>query len=80
MPEHPSVSVSYVVKGFLDEIYATVVVRLHHSDAFEQDELWRYAADFKTNAGKQLGIGNCSARTFPRSLARQWGQVQIIDI
>ena len=23
---------------------------------FQQDELWRYAADFKTNAGKQLGI------------------------
>ena len=43
--------------SFLDEIYATPVVRLHHhSDAFEQDELWRYAADFKTNTGKQLGV------------------------
>ena len=31
-------------------------MRLHHSDAFAQDELWCYAADFKTNAGKQLGI------------------------
>ena len=30
--------------------------RPHHRDAFEQDELWRYAADFKTHAGKQLGI------------------------
>lgn len=26
------------------------------SDAFEQGELWRFAADFKTNAGKQLDI------------------------
>ena len=41
----------------MDEVYATLVVRLHHSDAFAQDELWRYAADFKTNAGKQLGNG-----------------------
>lgn len=32
------------------------MVRLPHSDVFAQDELWRYAADFKTNAGKQLGI------------------------
>ncbi len=52
----PAVLVDYRFTGFLDEIYATLVVRLHHSDAFQQDELWRYAADFKTNAGKQLGI------------------------
>ena len=31
------------------------VVRLRHSDAFDQEGLWRYAADFKTNSGKQLG-------------------------
>jgi hypothetical protein len=37
--------------GFLDQIYATLVLRLHHSDAFAQEELWRYAVDFKTNAG-----------------------------
>lgn len=54
--QHPAVQVNYRFTGFLDELYATLVVRLHHSDAFEQDELWRYAADFKTNAGKQLGI------------------------
>ncbi len=40
----------------LDELYATLVVRPRHSDAFAQHQLWRYAADFKTNAGKQLGI------------------------
>lgn len=54
--QYPSVQVNYRFTGFLDELYATLVVRLHHSDAFEQDELWRYAADFKTNAGKQVGI------------------------
>ena len=54
--QYPAVQVNYRFTGFLDELYATLVVRLHHSDAFEQDELWRYAADFKTNTGKQLGV------------------------
>lgn len=54
--QYPAVQVNYRFTGFLDELYATLVVRLHHSEAFQQDELWRYAADFKTNAGKQLGI------------------------
>ena len=58
-PEHvkyPAVLVSYRFTGFLDEIYATLVVRLHHTEPFQQDQLWRYAADFKTNTGKQLGV------------------------
>jgi small GTP-binding protein len=53
---HPAVLVSYRFNGFLDDIYATLVVRLHHTQPFEQDQLWRYAADFKTLAGKQLGV------------------------
>ena len=53
---HPAVLVSYRFTGFLDEIYATLVVRLHHTEPFQQDHLWRYAADFKTNLGKQLGV------------------------
>jgi small GTP-binding protein len=53
---HPSVFVSYRFNGFLDEIYATLVVRLHHTDPFDSDELWRYAADFKTLMGQRLGI------------------------
>jgi small GTP-binding protein len=53
---HPAVLVSYLFTGFLDEIYATLIVRLHHTKAFEPDSLWRYAADFKTNTGKQLGV------------------------
>ncbi len=48
--------VSYRFAGFLDEIYATLVVRLHHIQPFQQNHLWRYAADFKTNTGKQLGV------------------------
>ncbi len=53
---HPAVLVSYQFNGFLDDIYATLVVRLHHTEPFKQDQLWRYAADFKTVTGKQLGI------------------------
>lgn len=32
--------------GVLEELYATLVVKLHHTQAFETEELWRYAADF----------------------------------
>ncbi|MCB0532865.1 MAG: TIR domain-containing protein [Saprospiraceae bacterium] len=53
--EYPSVIVSYKFYGFLDDIYATLVVRLHHTDAFERDQLWRDAADFKTMKKQRLG-------------------------
>jgi small GTP-binding protein len=53
---HPAVLVSYRFHGFLDDIYATLVVRLHHTGPFRQDQLWRYAADFQTLTGKQLGV------------------------
>ena len=31
-------------------------MRLHHTEPFRQDHLWRYAADFRTLTGKQLGV------------------------
>lgn len=49
--EHPTVFVSYAVKGFLDDIYATLVVKLADSESFQLKELWRDAADFVTLAG-----------------------------
>ncbi len=49
--EHPAVFVSYAVKGFLDDIYATLVVKLADSESFQLNELWRDAADFVTLAG-----------------------------
>ncbi len=54
--DYPSVIVSYQFSGFLDDIYATLVVRLHHTDAFDRDQLWRDAADFKTMSGQRLGV------------------------
>ena len=53
---HPAVLVSYRFNGFLDDVYATLVVRLHHTSPFIQDQLWRYAADFKTLTKRQLGV------------------------
>ncbi|HEY0100016.1 MAG TPA: TIR domain-containing protein [Pyrinomonadaceae bacterium] len=54
---HPAVLVSYRFSGFLDDIYATLVVRLHHTESFEADELWRYAADFKSlSQQRRLGV------------------------
>jgi hypothetical protein len=32
------------------------------TEPFQQDQLWRYAADFKTNTGKQLGVKWAIAR------------------
>ena len=46
-----SVFVSCAVKGFLDDIYATLVVKLADSESFQLKELWRDAADFVTLAG-----------------------------
>ncbi|MEM6447163.1 MAG: DUF4365 domain-containing protein, partial [Cyanobacteria bacterium P01_D01_bin.123] len=54
--EHPSVLVSYQFEGFLDDIYATLVVRLHRTSPFETTDLWNGAADFKTMLGHKLGI------------------------
>jgi small GTP-binding protein len=54
---HPAVLVSYRFNGFLDDIYATLVVRLHHTESFEADELWRYAADFRSlSQQRRLGV------------------------
>jgi uncharacterized CHY-type Zn-finger protein len=53
---HPLVLVTYQFNGPADEIYATLVVRLHHTASIEPDRLWRFAADFKTPSGKRLGL------------------------
>jgi hypothetical protein len=54
--DHPAPLVTYHFNGMIDEIYATLVVRLHHTKLFDKDRLWRYAADFKTSAGQQIGF------------------------
>jgi GTPase SAR1 family protein len=55
-PSHPSVMVSYRFSGAADDIYATLVVRLHYTVAFGGVDLWKSAADFRTETGSRLGI------------------------
>ena len=55
-PEHPNVFVTYEFSGPLDDVYATLVVRLSCSDTFEKDQLWKDAADFTTPEGKRVGL------------------------
>jgi small GTP-binding protein len=57
-PNHPSALVTYQFSGMIDEIYATLVVKLRHTAAFDTDEkwLWRFAADFRTQAGRRVGF------------------------
>jgi WD40 repeat protein len=56
LPDHPNVFVTYGFAGPLDEIYATLVVRLSYTEGFKKDELWKDAADFKTHGGKRVGL------------------------
>jgi small GTP-binding protein len=49
-PVPPKYFVSYVFGGFLDDVYATLVVKLVYCGAFSLKELWRDAADFETLA------------------------------
>jgi GTPase SAR1 family protein len=53
---HPAVFVTYQFNGRLNQIYSTLVVRLHHALALETHQLWRFAADFRTQAGKRVGL------------------------
>jgi small GTP-binding protein len=52
----PAAFVTYEFSGPLDEIYAALIVRLNHTSAFEKDQLWRFAADFKTQGGKLVRL------------------------
>jgi small GTP-binding protein len=55
-PGHPNVLVTYRFSGHIEDLYATLVVRLHHTEAFDADQLWKDAADFKTQTGQSLGL------------------------
>lgn len=57
-PSHPCELVTYQVSGSLDEMYATLVVKLRYTAVFTTADkwLWRFAADFKTQANKTVGF------------------------
>jgi len=56
VPGYPNVFVTYSFAGPLDEIYATLVVKLNYSEGFKTDQLWKDAADFRTLGGKRVGL------------------------
>ena len=47
IPEPPLREVAYRFKGAIEDIYATLSVRLVYSDAFELKDLWKNAAEFR---------------------------------
>jgi len=54
--EHPNVFVTYGFAGMPEEIYTTLVVRLHYTHDFDKDQLWKDAADFKSLTEKRVGL------------------------
>ena len=54
--EYPDVYVSYTFSGELATIYTTLVVRLWYSQEFENKELWKDAAEFRTATGHTAGL------------------------
>lgn len=56
LPTHPAILTTYQFSGPIDEIYATLVVRLYYTSDFRKDQLWKNAADFKTHGNKQAGF------------------------
>jgi len=56
IPERPQIKVTYRFTGPIDEIYTTLIVRLHYSNEFETDRLWRYAADFTSFCEGRVGL------------------------
>jgi GTPase SAR1 family protein len=55
-PSHPLILMTFRFEGHLDEVYATLVVRLHHTDAFKVKQLWLDAADFVSATDEQIGL------------------------
>jgi hypothetical protein len=55
-PSHPLILMAFWFEGHLDEIYATLVVRLHHTDAFKYHQLWLDAAEFESLTGEKIGL------------------------
>ena len=53
-PVPPKFFASYAIRGFLDDIYASLVVKLAHCGAFKLMKLWRDAADFESLADKKI--------------------------
>ncbi|MCP5105253.1 MAG: DUF4365 domain-containing protein [bacterium] len=56
LPRHPEIFVSYTFTGEPATVYTTLVVRLWYSREFDNKELWRNAAEFKTISEQTAGL------------------------
>ncbi|MDK9699877.1 MAG: AAA-like domain-containing protein [bacterium] len=54
--EYPDILVTYSFIGHLEDIFASLVVRLTYSGIVRRDQLWHNAADFITETGQQAGF------------------------
>ncbi|HEV7241287.1 MAG TPA: DUF4365 domain-containing protein [Thermoanaerobaculia bacterium] len=55
-PPRPGRTVIYRFSGPLEEIYSTLVVRLHYSGLFDKTTLYRQAVDFQTATGRLAAL------------------------
>ena len=55
-PPRPGKTVVYRFTGALEQIYCTLVVRLHYSGLFASTKLYRDSVDFFTATGKQAAL------------------------
>ena len=70
-PSHPSVLVTYRFDGPADDIYATLVVRLHHTVAFESFGPVEICGRFQdTVRGQELGLYDGCAKARVRLCSR----------
>ena len=52
----PASLVTYRFNGFLDEIYATLVVQLCNAPGFKNGPFWKFAADFYSPSEARMGL------------------------
>jgi small GTP-binding protein len=70
-PALPSPFVSYEVRGWLDQIHATLVVSLAETQVFRLQDLWRDAAEFSSLATPQAAAGRALAVQLQRHNASE---------
>ena len=55
-PDSPPLFATYEFSGFLDDVYATLVVRLYYAPGFTIQKLWQDYAEFCSETGARLCV------------------------
>lgn len=55
-PDCPPPLATFELRGFLEDIYATLVVRMHHISAFACQSLWKDYAEFTVASGHHVAL------------------------